>query len=485
MDSELPSGSGRSRGRPRKASEDEPQEEKRAKGRLAQRTYMQRKQAETDKLRKRISSLEDAIEEMSDEFLKFGERVVNGEEASGSAGSERSEALDHLRGTTERFLNIARVAEKVAGDEGEQDAGLEEIGPGSRPGSLQGGSAEALSSKSPRFISSDMNIHKPYNMNTSLPPPNSISHPHMSISQQIQPNTGRFSPRLSYGLLSGSLLQPSALTNLWTHYTVSGPSSFALRLYTDTLILMFRVLRGEISNPGFIPSIARFRFKYETPDTFLSLAENQLSRMRISESNPNLLANKDMRANPNQIPSTATDADAQTDADSSVILFGPSHPVMSAPLRAKIHSEVDYEIGSMSEWLDPWNTQQYLLSRWGLRCSYAAARISAERWAGVNPLGVVNIANDTLPAMLPGSGSSFQALYPWGAQNQHLDMENVSEFFGRASFQGRWPRPPDFVFDSGPLAEKLIKEAVCFGEGPRFFKENIDKAVREFQGRNS
>jgi hypothetical protein len=36
------------------------------------------------------------------------------------------------------------------------------------------------------------------------------------------------------------------------------------------------------------------------------------------------------------------------------------------------------------------------------------------------------------------------------------------------------------VLPAQPLAEKLIKSAVCFGERPRFFKGNIDAVADEF-----
>lgn len=245
---------------------------------------------------------------------------------------------------------------------------------------------------------------------------------------------------------------------------IAGPNSFAMRLYKETLTLMYRVLNGTLLLPGFIPSIGRFRFKYETTSTFMALASGQLSRMSLADSDSSV----EMGGNPNDTP----------EAESSLVLFGPSHPVMEAPLRGLIHSEVNYEIGSMAEWLDPWNTQQYLLSRWGLRCSYATVSITAERWAAVNA-GVGDFSNP--PAMLPGGGSGFQESYPWDPSSQQLDVD-VSGFFGDA---GQVPRPPDLVFDSQSLAEKLIQEAVCFGEGPRFFKEHIDAAVRQFLGCNS
>lgn len=316
---------------------------------------MQRKQTETDRLRKRISALEDAIEGMSDEFLKFGKRVV-----TDSPVPERPNALDDLRNTTERFLNIARAAEAIAEEDEEAPPPINKVPPfptsTTETGLSQRASASLVPSGTPpqECLSSSMGLQMPFKLSTifSSAPPTS---PHQTgLPPQLSSTSGRFSPRLGYGLLCGSPLQNAALSSLWTHYVIAGPNSFAMRLYKDTLILMFQVLRGEISIPGFIPSIGRFRFKYETPATFMQLAEGQLSRMTVGDQDV------ERGANPNHTPA----------AEASLVLFGPSHPVMSAPLRAQIHTEVNYEIGSMAEWLDPWNTQQYLDSRWGLQCSY-------------------------------------------------------------------------------------------------------------------
>jgi hypothetical protein len=44
------------------------------------------------------------------------------------------------------------------------------------------------------------------------------------------------------------------------------------------------------------------------------------------------------------------------------------------------------------------------------------------------------------------------------------------------------PKSPDLVFNAKPLAMKLIQESICFAEGPRFFKWNIDDAASSFLG---
>jgi hypothetical protein len=73
---------------------------------------MLRKQAEADRLRERISSLEYTIEAMSHEFIEFGDRAAYSSQTEGKV-----QILEDLKQTTTRFLEFARAAEMAAGDE--------------------------------------------------------------------------------------------------------------------------------------------------------------------------------------------------------------------------------------------------------------------------------------------------------------------------------------------------------------------------------
>jgi hypothetical protein len=46
----------------------------------------------------------------------------------------------------------------------------------------------------------------------------------------------------------------------------------------------------------------------------------------------------------------------------------------------------------------------------------------------------------------------------------------------------RRPRLLDLVFNAKLLAERLIQEFLCFGEGPRFSKQVMDNAASNFLG---
>jgi len=68
-----------------------------------------------------------------------------------------------------------------------------------------------------------------------------------------------------------------------------------------------------------------------------------------------------------------------------------------------------------------------------------------------------------------------------GDPSKTLDVEG-NGFSGKAGFRGELPRRSRFVLNSLLLAEKLIGEAVCFGLGPKVFREYIDTGVRDFVG---
>jgi hypothetical protein len=159
-----------------------------------------------------------------------------------------------------------------------------------------------------------------------------------------------FSPRLSYGVLDKNSLLAAAEEFLG-HYSVAGPDSFALRLYKDTIIISLRVLQVEISVPGFISSLMRYRFRYEKFDNYVSDASNFLEGLSLE----------------NPVTDDAVQRIQNTQNESSIVLFGPAHPVMTSVLRNMIYQDMVQEIGSVGEWLDPWNTQLYLQEEWGFK----------------------------------------------------------------------------------------------------------------------
>jgi hypothetical protein len=174
-------------------------------------------------------------------------------------------------------------------------------------------------------------------------------------------DTGHFSSRLGYGLLNKTS-QVGAAEEFLSHYFVAGPDSFALRLYKDTIILSLRILQGEISIPGFIPSLMRYRFRYEKSDYYVSDASDFLRQLSLHDM---------ARSSPASTP--------ETEGESGIILFGPSHPVMTSLLRATVYQDLAPEVGSVGEWLDSYNTQLYLQNHWGFKLTASTAKLDFRR----------------------------------------------------------------------------------------------------------
>lgn len=406
---------------------------------------MIRKQAETDRLRQRIASLEKAVEGMSNEFIEFGDRLV-----SSSGISWNAQLLDDLKGTTGRFLDYARTAESLANEEeGASTAASESLQP-----SGVSTTPTALGS-TPWCLPERIGLPMPFEFSTLFPSPE---------TQPVAPllrspkRAGHFSPRLGYGLLSDNTSQLTAAETLMNHYFVAGPNSFAIRLYKDTIILVIRVLRGEISIPGFIPSIFRYRSRYEKYGDFLADVSSFMERMSLEDS-----ATED-----------PVEGVSDSENESSLVLFGLSHPVMTSPLRATIQNDMVQENGSLGEWFDPWNTQLYLQKQWGFELTASTAR-----------LAIPKSAPQTMTGDLSESFSEdlFQtAVEPWYGSMQEAQeaMDRGESWFAPEKTTAQTSNPVLLV---QPLAERLIKSAVCFGEGPRFIKGNINVAANEFLAR--
>jgi hypothetical protein len=386
---------------------------------------MLRKQAEADRLRDRISSLEDAIEAMSHKFIEFGDRVAYSSQTEGKV-----RILEDLKQTTKRFLEFARAPEMAAsGEEGTTSS------PAGSQGKVVSEASQSLAevhrqvkTTAPSFpnpqtcLPSDLGFTTPFEFSTLF----SSTAPNPTYSK-----IGNFSPRLTYGILTNCF--PS---HLWSHYQISGPNSFATRIYMETLMMIILALQGQMDLPGFIPSAFRYRFRHDNPSDFISLATNQLASMSISPPHDN------------------------NSPEEKLVLFGPEDPVMTDRIRGKIYEEIEEREGDLKEWLDPWDTQEHLSRKWGLQLTYSNVRVSSLPPSWDLPPDDIFLAANSDPNMLE----------PWG-KRANLAVDD----FGI-------PKSSDLVFNAKPLAMKLIQESVCFGEGPRFFKRNIDDAASSFLG---
>jgi hypothetical protein len=393
---------------------------------------MLRKQAEADRLRDRISSLEDAIEAMSHEFIEFGDRVANFSQTKGKV-----QILEDLKQTTRRFLEFARAAEMAAsGEEGTTSS------PAGSQGRVVSEASQSLAEVHHQVRPTPPTAPSFPNPQTCLPSDLGFTMP-FELSSLFSATTlnptyskiGQFSPRLTYGILTNYF--PS---HLWSHYQISGPNSFATRIYMETPMMIILALQGQMDLPGFIPSIFRYRFRHDNPSDFISLANNQLASMSISPHDNN-------------------------SPEEKLVIFGPEDPVMTDPTRGKIYEEIEEREGNLKEWLDPWDTQEHLSRKWGLQLTYSDVRVSSQTLGHLPPSWDLPLDDIFLAAT---SDPNMLGLWDKRANFAADDYEV--------------PKTSDLVFNAKPLAMKLIQESVCFGEGPRFFKRNIDVAASSFLG---
>ncbi|KAF2493797.1 hypothetical protein BU16DRAFT_422582, partial [Lophium mytilinum] len=96
----------KSRGRPRVDTQDETAaDRRRTQIRLAQRAYRQRKETTISSLKRQVTELQNAVEEMNRSFVQFNDSAI-----SSGVLSLRPELGRDLKSTMETFIKIARAA---------------------------------------------------------------------------------------------------------------------------------------------------------------------------------------------------------------------------------------------------------------------------------------------------------------------------------------------------------------------------------------
>ena len=194
---------------------------------------------------------------------------------------------------------------------------------------------------------------------------------------------------------------------------------------------------------GILPSLGRFRFRHEDPRLLVGHLEDHLSKV------------------------AEITLSTQEDQTGAVVLHGPLDASMSSALRRAIFKDVSVELGTIEGWLDPFHTQEYLAGRWQIQLTSDSAQVSTQTLRSLNiPVPDVAILQNT------------ELYYPSQPQSLWRDQDMLQ--WGIQSFLE--PRSQEFnlVINAQPLSQALVSESICFGEGPRFFKGNIDKAVIAF-----
>jgi len=310
-------------------------------------------------LEKRNLGLEDTIEGMSNEFVKFGERAV--------AWEFKEQVLQDVKETTSKFLDMAKEAERI--NQGPESA-AEEISPSKFE---EGGDIHASPFSN---VLSRTEIPKPsvptdYNSLFNLSLPNLER---VNDTFPLGSSGGQFSPRLGFGLANTSIASWSP-ENPWDQYYISGPKSFALHLYIDSVNLIVSVLRGELNFPSFIPSTARYYLRHGSPDRLVMLITLMVEKLTI-------LDGEEDKMNDERI------------AMFSAVDYRLINEVVLAVVR-----EVYREEGELRDWLDPWGVQTHLMERWKVRFAGNVARfgISTGGLGTIDPRLLTQLSNVSTP----------------------------------------------------------------------------------------
>jgi hypothetical protein len=387
-----------------------------------------RKQAEVSSLENRIRLLEDTVEGMSNEFVEFGDRLLS------SGLSERRRILRDLGTTTKRFLDLA----KVIGDETEDEQQSFTISSHPGPG------LTSVSGFAPSF-------------GTGTPTSLAQSYGSSSLVGQSRiGGQGGFCPRLNYGLLSESSF-PSFLTE----YLLGGIATFSARLYLDTLDTVLKALSGELNLPGFIPSVCRYRLKHQPRHVFMDLVKRRVEQMGVEYEAAHNAAVIDLD------PSAS-----DTEIASTIVPL--AHVEKLRPVVTICVTDLVSEGGSIDDWLDPWNTQQYLRNQWRLAITSTNVMVPSHI---MQPLQL-DQGESTFPDNFSDQASTSHLVTSSNLYHQHSSARLDPQEHGL--FPQSQPPTPNLVMDVKPLVQRLASESVCFGNGPRFPRHKIDSAVQSF-----
>lgn len=146
---------------------------------------------------------------------------------------------------------------------------------------------------------------------------------------------------------------------------------------------------------------------------------------------------------------------------------------MTGQLRREIYRdiqrEVQEDVEELTQWLDCYATQQHLLTQWGLRLY---STIPPEAQAFNHSLGSGPVTFLVSETSEPGF---------WKTVEQK-EMDKVVQDTVLVE-ESTWAEDKDGLSLEPKLqlfAVRLVEEAVCFGEGPRFLVSNVDRLAMEF-----
>jgi hypothetical protein len=351
---------------------------------------------------------------MTTQFVEFGDRLLQ------SQISQKSDVLNDLRGTMHQFLELARSVDSSEDLPEKPTLGLSAAEDSTATLDTQREDSVTLvtqredSAKLPQDVLSITPL-------TGFPASFAIGSPTRArniISPVRLALQGQFSPRLGYGMLGGVVSRPALIMTLHRQYKIGGILSFATRLHYEAVQTAFKALTGIISIPEYIPWALRFVLRHGSIDSIARMARDFLDIISYDYDDTKVGFEED-------------------DQEHAKILLSDVFYASLGQIIRTVAREFVAEGMTIDDWLDPWDTYEYIRSRWNLRLTATAILISK------------------------GSRNARTA-------NTNINIE-ISMFGENTT--------TDIVVGSTSLISRLISRMICLGEGPRFRKVDIDESI--------
>ncbi|KAL6689678.1 hypothetical protein J3F84DRAFT_391624 [Trichoderma pleuroticola] len=406
----------RPRGRPRKELAHSSHDARRARGRRAQKALRERRQQHVEALEGRVTGLAHIIEEMNASFVAFIDHTFFG-------STEVNPAL--LKHTMEKFLGLAQRANRLVEDK-DQTRMDREQGVDISYNTLQ----LSRAASNPPFIlpsssitmDTSTSLQQVSNTSTSAMLPE-LGH-QLSLDPAISITIEPELPDIRHNHLWGIPNNISTDVTSAIPYILAGRDSFSSFLYFETMAMVGKALRGEISE-DILNSVLRYKRRYATFSQVLDVVTEVMNML---------------------LHGTSRSPEAKSRA--------LAEPEASLPDRRHVKSAIAKEIASMGtpevEYLSTWEVERYLQDEWGLLINSHSVRISLHSSIRTRP------HTASLPTNLNHLHQFAPHIVP-GFTNQH-----------------------EKILEARILIEKLKMGAVSLGEGPRWHLSFVDHAVRSF-----
>lgn len=347
----------------------------------------------------RVSDLADVVEEMNTSFIAFIDGIFYSPNVD----------LTLLKQTIKQFLALSQRASRAMDEDNGQRYSLGTTHKSSTLSEVASHSSFIISGTSDSLDSSSF----PKKMSTLLAPA-------LSTSTSYEPALFNLHRNHLWGIPAHSSTDGRSAIP----YILAGRDSFASFLYFETMVMVVRALRGDISGE-ILGSVFRYKRRYASFDHILTVATGALNMLLHGSS-------QDPKRGRIALPKPQSGA--------------PDESIM----KAAIAKDLLLNGISETEYLNTWEVERYLQDNWGLLIDSRSVR--------AQPRALLEARQN--PSTFPKLPRKPYRLVP-----------NLIPGFSHSE---------PGIFQSKFLLEKIILGVVSLGEGPRWSVSYIDGAVQSF-----